>query len=42
MVVYADNKTMDTSIADPKEKASREIFPLTSYIVHNKSVPGFD
>jgi hypothetical protein len=42
MVVYADNKTMNTSIADPKEKASREIFPLTSYIVHNKPVPGFD
>lgn len=43
MVVYANNKTINPSIPDPEEKASpREIFPLTTYIVHNKSVPGFD
>ena len=43
MLVYAKNKTMNPSIADPDEKVSpKEIFPLLSYIVHNKPVSEYD
>jgi len=43
MVLYAANKTMNTSTHDTDEGTSpREVVPLTSYVIHNKDVLRFD
>jgi len=42
MVLYADNKTMNTSTHDTDEGTSREVVPLTSYVIPNKAVMRFD
>jgi len=43
MVLYAANKTMNTSTHDTDEGTSpREVVPLTSYVIHNKAVLRFD
>jgi hypothetical protein len=43
MVVYANNKTISPSILDIDDGTSqRQIVPLTSYTIPNKSVPWFE
>ena len=43
MVVYANNKTMNPLIpGTDDENFQRELVPLTSYIIPNKAVSGFD
>jgi hypothetical protein len=43
MIMYANNKTTNPSILDTDGKTSpRELVPVASYTIHNKSIPGFD